>query len=241
MLLLGVAGLLSAAALLAIGILLVGRLGETERRILGTTLLLAGYGLMGLPAAILLDQARLARLAGATLGLALVAASLATASVWTSAGDELGRWVGTATGFALASTQTTALAARRRERDPRVVRRLFALSAALAPAVAAMFTTLLWARIHQEGYARLLGALVVLDLLVVALQPILARARPVEALYRLRIVADPDQTFVMSVEAADLAAAAAKAIRALERDGRHVLRFEVLTPSRAAPGARAPS
>ena len=39
-LLLAVAGLLSVAALLAIAILLVGRFGDTERRVVGTTLLL---------------------------------------------------------------------------------------------------------------------------------------------------------------------------------------------------------
>ena len=57
-LLLAVAACLSVSALLAIGILLVGHFGETEVRILATTALLAGYGLLTLPATILLDQGR---------------------------------------------------------------------------------------------------------------------------------------------------------------------------------------
>jgi hypothetical protein len=116
------------------------------------------------------------------------------------------------TAFALASTQVSALAARRRERDPASVRRLFASSCALAVAVAAMYTALLWAQIDAGSYARLLASLGVLDLLAVALQPILARARPVSALHRLGIVVESGETVVMDVEAADLAAAAAKAI-----------------------------
>jgi len=52
-LLLCVAGLLSASALLAIAILLVGRFGSTEGKILGSTALLAGYGLIALPAVML--------------------------------------------------------------------------------------------------------------------------------------------------------------------------------------------
>lgn len=55
-----------------------------------------------------------------------------------------------------------------------------------------------------------------LDLLAVVLQPILARARPTGAIDRLRIVVAPGETVVMNVDAADLAAAAAKAIRTLE-------------------------
>jgi hypothetical protein len=107
------------------------------------------------------------------------------------------------------------------------VRRLFALANALAPAVAAMFTALLWAQTEREGFFRLLAALVVLDLLVVALQPLLARARPVGILYRLRLVVDPDETVVVEVEASDLATAASKAIRTTEQNGRHVLGLEV--------------
>ena len=71
LLLSAVAAVLTLTALLAIGILLFGRFGETEGRILGTTIFLALFGLLSLPAAILLDQKRLAGTRGApvrTLG-----------------------------------------------------------------------------------------------------------------------------------------------------------------------------
>ena len=58
MLLFAVAVLVSAAAALAIAILLFGHFGQTEGRILATTAILAGYGLLTLPAAMLRDQHR---------------------------------------------------------------------------------------------------------------------------------------------------------------------------------------
>lgn len=248
-LLLVVAGLLSASALLAIGILLVGHFGRTEGRILGTTGLLAGYGLVGLPSTILLDQRRLVRLPVVGLALAAVGASVALTAVWTdNPSAALVRTVGTVTVFALATAQSCALAARRHERDPTLVRRLFSLSVALAVSIAAMFASLLWARIGQGDYPRLLAALIVLDLAVVALQPIIARARRSSSIYRLRLVVEPGETLVMDVEAVDLAAAAAKTIRTLEGDGRRILRLAIgeppaeqpeagLTPSREGPRA----
>jgi hypothetical protein len=227
-LVLAVAALLSASALLAIGILLIGSFGATEGHILGTTALLAGYGLVALPSTVLLDQGRSRSLAAGGVALAAVGASLALAAVW-SAGppEELGRSVGTAAALALASAQGSALAARRQERDPAAVRVLFALSFVLAAFAVSMFAVLLWAQIEHGTYVRLFASLVVLDLLVVALQPILARARPARVPHRLRVVDEFGRTVVMEIEAADLASAAAKAIRMLERDGRRIVRIEV--------------
>jgi hypothetical protein len=243
-LVLAVAGLLSASALLAIVILLVGHFGETQGRIIGTTALLAGYGLLALPSTILVDQGRSRRLGAGSLVLAAAGASLALAALWSDDPPAaLGKAVGTATAFALAAAQAAALAGRHRERDPASVRRLFVLSNVLAPGAAAMFTALLWLETGRESYARLLAALVVLDLLVVALQPLLARARPVAASYRLRMnVGLPDEATI-EVEAPDLAAAVAKAIRAAEREGRRVRGLEVVeqgpsTAPRRQPAAR---
>ncbi len=219
-LLLAVAGLLTASALLAIGILLTGRFGETEGRVLSTTALLAGFGLVALPSMILLEQGRFARQGAAGLVLASLGASLSLASLWTREPPVgLGRAAGTATALALASAQMSGLAARRSTRDPVSVRRLFALSCGLAAAAAAMVTVQLWAQIDAGGYARLLASLVVLDLLAVALQPILVRIRPVGAPHALRIEVEPGQTILLNIAAPDLATAAAKGIRGLERDG----------------------
>src|SRR4249919_1832973 len=236
-LLLAVAGLLSASALLAIGILLVGQFGETESRILATTALLAGYGLVGLPSTILLDQGRAKRLAYCGLALVAGGAALALAVVWTNGSDALGKTPATVTVLALAAAQAAALTARRRQDDPASVRRLFAVSCALAAVAATMFAVALWGEIERDSYFRFLAAVAVLDLLVVALQPILVRARPAVGLHRLRLTVDGGETVELDVEAPDLAAAAAKAIRALEREGRNVHRLETgdgsSAPSRA--------
>lgn len=226
-LLLAVAALLSASALLAVGILLFGHFGETEGRILGTTALLAGYGLLTLPAAILLDQRRLPALAAAVAALAAVGASLALAAVWSGGDSEpLGKTIGTVTFFLVAATQTAALAARRRGRDPRWVRVLFPASIVLAGLAAAAATGAVWAD-AGDAYGRVVGALVVLDVLAVALQPILARAQTPPAPIRFSVLVDGGERVDVTVEAPDLAAAAAKAVRQLEREGRRVRGLEV--------------
>jgi hypothetical protein len=227
---------LSASALLAVGILLFGDFGSTEGRILGTTALIAGYALLALPAGLLLDQGRLLRLAVTVLALAVLGFSLALAAVWASEpGDELGKSIVAVTAFAVASTQVAALAARRRQRDP-WVRRLFAVSVALAVIVAALVSAAVWAETEREGYFRVVGALAVLDLLAAALQPILAFARPATALHRIRVLVEPDEEIEVAVEATDFAAAAANAVRTIERTGRRVLRLERVGPDCSTPG-----
>jgi hypothetical protein len=228
LLLFGVAGLLSASALLAIAILLVGRFGSTEGRILGSTALLAGYGIVALPAVWLLDQGRFRTPAVTTVWLAAVSAALALAAVWTpSPPNALGRSVGVATFFALAGAQISALNARRAERDPPVVRRLFAVSCGTGGLIAVLGSALIAAQPRDNVYPRLFGALVILDLLLVALQPILARARTGGAVHRLRVAVDSGDVVAVTIEGGDLATAAAKAIRSVERNGRHVVGLEV--------------
>jgi hypothetical protein len=227
-LLLAVAGLVSAVAALAIGILLFGDFDATEGRILATTALLAGYALLALPAAILSDQRRCLRLASLVVALAVVGAALAITAVWLNEpSDTLGKAISTMTVCLLAATQVSALAARGREQDPRTVRGLFTASSVLAAVVAAMFAALVWAEIDREGPFRVFAALVVLDALLVALQPILARARPTGTARRLRVLVAPGETIELTVEAPDLAAAVSKAVRTLEREGRRVLALEI--------------
>jgi hypothetical protein len=222
-----IAASLIATALLAIGILLFGDFGETEGRILGTTALLAGYALLVLPAGFLFDQSRLSLLAATVVVLSAAGLSLALATVWASdPPDGLGKSATTVTVFALAATQAAALAARRRASDPASVWALFAASCALALALATMAAVAAWAEIDDSLYFRLLAALAVLDVLLVALQPLLALARPRGRVHRLRLVVEPGGETELSIEAADFAAAATRAIRAAERGGGRVLRIE---------------
>lgn len=228
LLLLGVAALLCASALLAIGILLLGRFGRTEGRILGTTALLAGYALVSLPAAMLFDRRRLTGLATAIVVLAVAAAALATWATWSNnPGESLGKSVGTATIVLVATVQTAALELRRGARDPGSVRILFAASIGLAALVATLLTIALWSNDVGSAYARALGSLVVLDLLVAALQPILARARPEQPAWSFRLRLEGGGTADLTVEAPDLSAAAAKALRAAESGGRRVSALEL--------------
>lgn len=220
--LLALAVLLTGAAALAIGILLLGDFGSTEGRILATTALLAGYGLLTLPAAMLGDRRQAVALAAGVVVFAAAAASLTIAAVWGAEGDALGKAIGVSNAWLAAFVQPAALMLRRRELDPRVVRRLFVASSALVVVLAIMFTTLLWAEIDSERYGRVVGALVVLDVLLVALQPILARVRPLAAVYRFRVRVSPGGSVDVAVEAPDLAAAASKAIRTAEREGLRV-------------------
>jgi len=227
-LLYGVAGLLSASALLAIAILLVGRFGSVEGRILGSTALLAAYGLAGLPSAALLDQERKRGFAVVAAGLCALGAGVALAAIWSGSGT-LGKAVGSVTAFALAGAQTAALTARRRDGDPAVVRRLYVASCGTALVVAATFAIVIWIQPSGSLFPRIFGSLVVLDLLLVALQPLLARARPSETEHRLRIVLAGGETLELFADG-DLPTAVAKAVRRFARTGERVARIEIDPP-----------
>jgi hypothetical protein len=226
--LLTLAGLLTVSGALAIGILLFGDFGETEGRVLATTGLLATYGILALPAAMLVDRGRLYVLAAVVLALALAGASLAIAAVWVSApSDTYGKAIGTVTALLVAGTQMSALVLRRPERDRALSRWLFAMSCVLAFVAATMFAVLLWVGIDSDRYGRVLAAVVVLDVLVVALQPTLARAYPKGTVIPLRVLLESDELRDVEISAPDLAAAAARAIRQIERQGDRVVRVEV--------------
>ena len=225
--LLAVAASLIGTALLAIAILLVGDFGATEGRILATTTLIAGYGLLAVPGGFLIDQQRGLSLAAASLVAAAAGLALAVTVVWwEDPPDAMGKALGTATVVALACAQTAALFARRRDQDSGTVRRLYVVSCVLAFTAAGMFAVGIWGGIEDPLYFRVLGSLAVLDLLVVALQPLLAMTRLSPRPFRLAVVVEPGERFETSVEAGDFAAAAAKAIRRAEKAGHQVLEVD---------------
>lgn len=219
--LLAVAGLMCVAAALAIGILLLGDFGGTEGRILGTTVLLAVHGALAVPAAILWDQRRLRALAAACAGLAVLAATLNIVALWSDAGDTFGKAIATVVFFLIATVVTTALATR-------PLHPLFPGSVALAAVAAVMATAAVWTETGREGYLRLLGAVVVLDVLLLALQPLLLRARRTRTMLPLRIVETSGRSTDVSIQADSLADAVARAIHDVEHEGRHVRSVEVL-------------
>lgn len=233
-LLLVVAALMCGAAALAIGILLLGDFGGTEGRVLATTFLLAVHGAIAVPAAVLRDQRRLPALAALVAALTTLSASLSTVTVWwNGAGDTFGKTLATVVIFLVVSVVTAALAMRPRHR-------LFFPSVALASLIAAMSTVALWAEVEQSLFLRLLGALIVLDVLLVALQPLLLRVAREQSVWPLRLVDTYGRTSEAGVAAGSVAEAVARAIRGLEREGAHVRSVEVLERTGAGENGATP-
>jgi hypothetical protein len=238
-LLVAIVGSLCITAGLAIAILLFSRFGQTQGHILGTTALIALYGLLALPGGILFDQGRELRLARAVIVLAVAGFTVAMTAVWSSSSSpELGKALASITAFAVASTQTAALAARRSTRDPSTVRRLFPVSVALAAVLASMVAIGAWTEVGNQMYFRVLSALAVADVLIVALQPITARlgAQPPTTVHRLRLQVEDGRELELDIEAASFAAAVGKAIATAEQEREEVVRIERVdqAPSRAA-------
>lgn len=141
--------------------------------------------------------------------------------VWSSSPPaQLGKVLATVTAFALA--------ARRSGRDSATVRRLFAASLALAAGLASMVTVAAWAEVGHQMYYRVLGALVVADVLAAALQPILARlgAEQPPVIHRLRLHVEGGAVLELAVEAPSFATAVGKAIATAEQKGGRVVRIE---------------
>ncbi|MGH3127909.1 MAG: hypothetical protein ACRDPX_08315 [Gaiellaceae bacterium] len=229
LLLSAVAGVLTLTALLAIAILLFGSFGETEGRILGTTIFLALFGLLSLPAAILLDQKRLPGLAALLFALSVAGFALATAGIWIGDPPEaFGKLTATVIAFGIAAAQTGALVARRREDDTLLLRVLFAGSTSLAFMLAALGSTAIWAEVDSQLFLRTFGAAVVLDVLLVALQPVLALLRRPQRSYVLHLRLDEAGEIDVTVEASRLSRAAARAIDDAEHAGAAVVSVEVV-------------
>jgi hypothetical protein len=223
----GVAASLCVTAALAIGILLFGTFGDTQVRILGTTALLGGYGLLALPAGSLLDQDRARALAILLTVVCAMGFLVSVAALWIPGPpDALGKSVGTLAMFAVATTQTAFLTARRTPHDPRIVGRLFIAATAIAFVVASMFSAAFWAGLEYEVYFRVAGALAVADALAVLLQPIVARLSPSKQReYRLKLYLDTGDELDFEIKATSLAKALAIAVAAAELRGR-VARIE---------------
>ena len=233
-LLVAVAVLLTASALLAVAILLVGEPGELEGRILATAAVLGGFGVAALPGAMLLDQGRAPRLAAALLVLCPASAALVLIPVWRDdPPTSLVKVMGTAVIATALVAQTAALVALRREHAPPVVRLLFVASVVLAAAVWILATAMIWAEMGDPEEARFLGALVVLDLLSAALQPILARARAAGVRVRLRVTTAAGAADVVTRNGRDLGSAVATAIREAEDAGGDVASVEILERAEA--------
>ena len=220
---------LAVTAALAIGILLLGDFDDTEWRVLGTTFAISVASLLALPGAQLLDQRRAAPLAWATIALAAVAFVLFEQAIWTDDDTETGwKRVGTAAIFAVATTQIAALTSRLKSDDRKGVRAVYLVAVGLGLLLAALATPAMWEEIDNDTFYRILGALTVLNVFLVVLQPLLRRLGGAPESYRVRFGLEPEGSEELELSGRDFAAALADGVRRLEREGRRVVRAERL-------------
>jgi hypothetical protein len=213
--------------------------------VIGTTALLSGFSLLGLPGAALLDQGRAIALGWASLILAAAGLTYSLALLWAES-DRGWQLLVAIVAFAGAAAQASGTTARRRADDPRSVNVLYLTGLAGAVILASLISIAAWQEIERASYYRILGALAVADLLVVLLQPILRRTvrpdRPAPAegeahaftcTLDVRPIELPswaarreDNTVDCRIAARDFASAVATAITAFERSGGRVLKIE---------------
>lgn len=226
-----VVGSLVATAALAIGILLFSSFDQTSGKILATTFFVSLASLLALPGAALLDQRRLAPLGAVTIALALGELAIATAGVW-SGNETVGKLAGSGLAVTIAGVQTSALAGERRAGGPAAIRPLFAAATVAAATGATLVVVAIWVEPSGTAYLRATGAVIVADVLLAILQPVLARGsaavQPSVRMHRLRLTLDDGSTVEEELAGGTFADAAARAIRAAERDGRRVRTLERL-------------
>jgi hypothetical protein len=167
---------LCTSALLAIGILLLGEFDETQARILVTTALLGFFSLLALPGGVLLDQGRFSALAWMAIGLAAFSFVVAMNLTWGDVESEnLWQVAGSATAVTGAFSQAATVTSRRRDADTPGVAVLYLLSLGSVSLLALLILIALWEEVEGEGFYRFVGAVAVLNLLLVLLQPVARR------------------------------------------------------------------
>jgi hypothetical protein len=223
---------LLATAGLAIGFLLLADFNERTWKVIGTTALLSGFSLLGLPGAALLDQGRAIALRWANLLLSGAGLTLSLVLVWSESDSERSwKVLVVLVAFGGATAQASGTTARRRADDPRSVQLLYLGALAGGVLLASLISLAAWQEIEDEGFYRFLGALAVAEVLAVVLQPILrrtaGRAAPVALTsFSFTCTLDDGREVERREDATDFASAVASAITELERSSASVLRIE---------------
>jgi hypothetical protein len=220
---------LSTSALIAIAILLFGEFDETQARILVTTGLIGFFSLLALPGGVLLDQGRYGALAWTLIGLAVFSFVVAMNLTWGDTdNDSTWKVAGSATAVAGAFSQAATATSRRRATDTQGVSAVYLLSLGAVSLLALLIVTAIWEGIEDEGFYRFLGAVAVVNLVLVLLQPVARRMsgaptaaaseRPHAAAYRL----------AFTLRGTPSEAAVEEARQALERGGAKVEKVDRL-------------
>jgi hypothetical protein len=224
---------LSVTALVAISALLGGNFGETEWKILATTGGFALASLFALRGTILLDQGIHRRLGRSVVLLSAFAFLLLLKVVWIDDGGSEWTWktMTIAAGLAGALGQIATSLSRRRPTDPPSIRPLSALAAVTALTVEVLIALAAIDEIDNGGYYRVLAAVFVLDVLLVALESVVRRlgdrpaAAPGHAVF-VCILADGRQIRREAREH-ELPEAVASALRELNARGQRVRAIEL--------------
>lgn len=225
-LLLAAAGALSLTALVAIVALLTQDFGETQLRILATT---GGFALSSLIATrgtALLDQQRHAALGRAVIWLSALSFLIELWILWLD-NDSPVAWKSyvCCISAAIASGQIAGMLSRRRASDPPSIAVLVVAAGACAIVASGMGWAAAIGEIDHAGYYRLLGAVVVSNVLLVLLQPVLRRlGGPAPSTEGGRgrfilVLADGER---IEREAVDLPDGVARALREARHSGRSV-------------------
>jgi hypothetical protein len=222
---------LVATAALAIGFLLLADFDDRTWKVIGTTALLSGFSLLGLPGAALLDQGRAIVLGWANLVLAGIGLAWSLYLVWSEAetGWKLLVFV---VAFCGAAAQASGTTARLRDDDPPSVHLLYVVGIAGAVILASLVSLAAWQEIDDGGFYRIVGALAVAELLVILLQPILRRtgggttAPSGVPVFEFNVTLADGREVPGDRPAKDFATAVASAISEVEGSGGRVVRIE---------------
>ena len=214
---------LCVTAAIAIFVLLTRSFDDTSWRILGTTTTIAVCALLAVPVGALLER-------GLSRVLARVSAALTTATlvftivgIWDTPSEDAywKTWAVIAT-LALAAAQACAVESRRRDSDSPNIRAAVVASSITGSLLAGLGSLAILTEIDGGGFYRVLGAIGILDVLLVAAVAVARRGTgPIDQTHRVRV----DGRLVES-PGRDFAAAVANAIRETERTGQTVRRVE---------------
>jgi hypothetical protein len=222
---------LVATAALAIGFLLLADFDDRTWKVIGTTALLSGFSLLGLPGAALLDQGRAVALGWTNLVLAGIGLVWSLYLIWSEA-DTGWKPLVFVVAFCGAAAQASGTTARLRDDDPQSVHLLYVLGIAGGVILASLVSLAAWQEIDDGGFYRIVGALAVAELLVILLQPVLRRTGgrattgPGVPVFEFSLTLADGREVPGDRPARDFATAVASAISEVEGSGGQVVRVE---------------
>jgi hypothetical protein len=214
---------LCATGGIAILVLLTRSFDDLSWRILATTTTISLCSLLAVPAGVLLERGTRRLLAHASAALTTAAFVLTLVGLWIEDhGSAFWKTWGIVATLAVAAAQACGMESRRRSTDRPVVRGVVTGNAVAGVVLAALGIAGILQEIDSGRYLRAVGALGILDVLLLVVAAVLRRGTgTADSIHRVRV----DGRLVES-RGADFAAAAAAAIREAERNGAPVRRIE---------------